>query len=64
MKKVTFLLTGIALVTLWSCGGEGSKSEKDSSEKTAITIQKESYKPGEKDALIVLKAYSDKDLET
>ena len=64
MKKVTFLLTAIALVTLWSCGGEGSKSEKDSSEKTAITIQKESYKPGEKDALIVLKAYSDKDLET
>ena len=64
MKKVTLLLTAIALVTLWSCGGDGSKSEKGSSDKAEITIQKESYKSGEKDALIVLKAYADKDLET
>lgn len=64
MKKATFLLTAMALVTLWSCGGGGSNSEKGGSDKTEITIQKESYKPGEKDALIVLKSYADKDLET
>lgn len=63
MRKLILLLV-ILSVLIWSCGGDSSKSEKGSSENVAITIQKESYKPGEKDALIVLKAYSDKDLET
>ncbi|MCK5856025.1 MAG: hypothetical protein KAG64_00965 [Bacteroidales bacterium] len=65
MKKVTLVLAVVVLsVMVWSCGEDSNKSEKDSSEKVEIIVQKQNYKPGEKDALIVFKAYADKDLET
>lgn len=63
MKQVTLLLTAVILsVFIWSCGG--SEEGKESLKKVEIIVQKDSYKPGEKDALIVLKAYADNDLET
>ena len=64
MKNI-FLWT-IAIVTLLfsSCGGNKQNNESAKNEKVNISVEKESYKPGEKEALIVLKAYADKDLET
>lgn len=62
MKKVALSLTVLITVFLWSCGG--GDNGKKSSKKVEITVQKDTYKTGEKDALIVLKAYADKDLET
>ena len=62
MKKVTLALALFGVIILWSCGG--SEEGKESSTKVEIIVQKDSYKPGEKDALIVLKAYADNDLET
>ncbi len=63
MKQVTLLLTAVILsIFTWSCGG--SEEGKESSKKVEIIVQKDSYKPGEKDALIVLKAYADNDFET
>ena len=62
MKKVTLALALFGMIILWSCGG--SEKGKESSKKVEIIVEKESYKPGEKDALIVLKAYADNDLET
>lgn len=62
MKKAALLLTLIVSVFLWSCGG--SENGKESTKKVKIEVQKDNYKIGEKEALIVLKAYADKDLET
>ena len=62
MKKVALLLTVLITVFLWSCGG--GDNGKESSKTAEIIVQKDTYKTGEKDALIVLKAYADKDLET
>ena len=62
MKKVTLLVAVVVLSAMvWSCGGDGEG--KESSKKVEIIVQKDSYKPGEKDALIVLKAYADNDFE-
>jgi len=55
-------LTLILSAFLWSCGG--SEKGNESSKKAEIIVEKDSYKPGEKDALIVLKAYADNDFET
>lgn len=62
MKKVTLVLMVIVMAVLWSCGD--SENGNESSSKVEITVKKDGYKPAEKDALIVLKAYADKDLET
>jgi hypothetical protein len=65
MKKITLMLTIAAMVMVSSCGnGDKGKKGDKSPKKVEIKVQKESYKPGEKDALIVLKAYADKDLKT
>ena len=50
----------IALIFFYSCGDNKNQQ----TEKVDVSIEKDTYQPGEKDALIVLKAYADKDLET
>jgi len=60
MKKLTILAVLIISVFVASCGNNKTKQAK----KVEISIAKENYQPGEKDALIVLKAYADEDLET
>ncbi|MEA3496259.1 MAG: hypothetical protein U9R42_09515 [Bacteroidota bacterium] len=63
MQKVTLLVTVVVISVLtWSCNE--SKNKNESSNKVEVIVQKDNYKHGEKDALIVLKAYSDKDIET
>ncbi|MFP4522889.1 MAG: hypothetical protein ACLFQK_12165 [Fibrobacterota bacterium] len=63
MKKTTIITIILTLLITASCGkkeeGAGGKSGMPE-----IKVEKENYKPGEKDALIVLKAYAEKDLET
>ncbi len=63
MKKVTLSVTVVVLSVLtWSCNGGENKNE--STNKVEVIVQKDNYKPGEKEALIVLKAYADKDIES
>jgi hypothetical protein len=60
MKIKIIFITVVALTIFSSCGNNKTQPAK----KVEISIEKDSYKPGEKDALIVLKAYADEDLET
>ena len=59
MKIVTLTMSVLVLIAFGSCTGSETNSVK-----VDIVVKKDSYKTGEKDALIVLKAYADKDLET
>jgi len=59
MKINIILLSALALLIICSCS-----NNKKQPKKVEISIEKDTYKPGEKDALIVLKAYADEDLET
>jgi len=63
MKQTSLLAITIALLLFGSCGGNKQTNEK-TSKKIEITVEKDSYKPAEKTALMVLKAYADEDLET
>ena len=60
MKINIISILAIALLIICSCGNNNTQQAK----KVEISIEKDKYKPGEKDALIVLKAYADEDLET
>ncbi|HKK61610.1 MAG TPA: hypothetical protein VJ951_03565 [Bacteroidales bacterium] len=60
MKISIISISAIAMLMMYSCGNNKTQQL----EKVEISIEKDTYKPGEKDALIVLKAYADKDLET
>lgn len=64
IKLLSFAIAGAILLS--SCGGSEKKEENKAAEvkKAEISIEKESYKPAEKEALIILKAYADKDIET
>lgn len=56
MKKAIIVLAGIFMVAgFWSCGGGQS---------VKIEIQKDTYQPGEKEALTILKAHVEKDVNT
>jgi hypothetical protein len=63
MKQTFLLAIAIASLSLSSCGGN-KETKETTSKKVEITVEKDSYKPAEKAALIVLKAYADEDLET
>ncbi len=64
MKKNFVLAISIASILFSSCGGGNQQSKGDIPEKVEITVEKDSYKPAEKDALTVLKAYLEEDIET
>ena len=67
MKKLKLSTLAITVALLLSsCGGGGQKEEDKTAEvkKSEISIEKESYYPSEKEALTILKAYADKDIET
>jgi len=63
MKQTSLLTIVAACFLVSSCGG-GQQANENSSKRVEITVARESYKPAEKEALIVLKAYVDEDLET
>lgn len=69
MKKSVLSIVVIFSILFCSCGNNKSEQSKSDAKSTKvkkieIKVEKDSYKSGEKDALIVLKAYADKDLET
>jgi len=64
MKNTLVLLIAITTILLSSCGGNKQDGKTTKVKNVEISVEKDSYKPGEKDALIILKAYADKDLET
>lgn len=64
MKQILVLAIFIASILFSSCGGGNKQSKESTSKSVEIKIEKESYKPAEKEALTILKAYADKDLET
>jgi hypothetical protein len=66
MKKSVLSIVVIFSILFCSCGNNKSEQSKSNAKvkKIEISVEKDNYKPGEKDALIVLKAYADEDLET
>lgn len=64
MKNTFVSLITVIAVLFFSCGGNKQGEESKKAKKVEISIEKESYKPAEKEALTILKAYADQDLET
>lgn len=64
MKNTTLSFMALSLIFLISCGGNSQEQENSKASKVTISIDKDTYRPAEKEALIILKAYADQDLET
>jgi uncharacterized membrane protein len=64
MKMKINIISILAIALLIICSCDNNKTKTQQARNVEISIEKDTYKPGEKDALIVLKAYADKDLET